>query len=98
MKEEYHLGESLGISDREVSTVEVGLLRVIEKHQFLMSAVHKQIRLKEVARLWGLSPHYTKLPYCPARELRVAGEDFTCLLLQRRHPLWNGLPQEVRKQ
>lgn len=70
------------------------LLRVIERHQIVMLAVHKQIKLKEAAKQLGLSLRHTKRL---ARELREARGDFTCLLFQRRHPAWNRLPQQVRK-
>ena len=73
--------------------MEVKLLRVVERHQILMLAVHKQIKLKEAAKQLGLSLRHTNRL---ARELREAGGDFTCLLFQRQHPAWNMLPQQVR--
>ena len=69
------------------------LLKVLERHQVLMLAVHKQIKLKEAAKQLGLSLRHTKRL---ARGLRDARGDFTCLLFQRQHPSWNRLPQQVR--
>lgn len=73
--------------------MEVKLLKVIERYQILMLAVHKQVKLKEAAKQLGLSLRHTKRL---AGELREARGDFTCLLFQRQHPAWNRLPQQVR--
>jgi transposase InsO family protein len=73
--------------------MEVKSLRVIEKHQILMLAAYKQIRLKEAAKQLGLPLCHTKRL---AGELREAGGDFSCLLFQRQHPAWNRLPQQAR--
>lgn len=73
--------------------MEVKLLRVIEKHQILMLAVHKQIRLKEAAKQLGLPLYHTKRL---VGELREARGDFSCLLFQHQHPAWKRLPQQAR--
>ena len=73
--------------------MEVKLLKVIERHQILMLAVHKQISVNEAARRGGLSLRHTKRL---VKKLRTAKGDLSCLLFQRRHPAWNKFPQSVR--
>lgn len=73
--------------------MEVKLLKVLERHQILMLAQHRQIGQKEAAEKLGLSLSHTKLLI---RELRKAGGDITCLCYQRCHRAWNRLPQQGR--
>lgn len=73
--------------------MEVRLLKVIERHQILMLALHKQISQRKAAEELRLSLSHTKLLI---RRLKEAEGDIHCLLYQRRHPAWNRLSQQVR--
>jgi len=73
--------------------MEVKLLKVIERYQILMLALHKQISQREAVEELALSLSHTKLLI---RKLKEAEGDTHCLLYQRQHPAWNRLPQQVR--
>ena len=75
--------------------MEVKLLKVIERHQILMLALHKQISQRKAAEELGLSLSHTKLLM---RKIRRAEGGIHCLLYQRHHPAWNRLPQQVRDE
>ncbi len=73
--------------------MEVKLLKVIERHQILILAWHKQISQRKAAEELDLSLSHTKLLM---RKLKKAEGDIHCFLYQRHHSAWNRLPQPVR--